>query len=56
MNVNNKSSLFWGMLLILGGVLALAQQMGYMNSITPQVGMYSFATVAAPQRKLLGNL
>ena len=42
----NKSSLFWGMLLIIGGVLALAQQMGYIDQLSPQVGMYSFAAVS----------
>ena len=45
MNVN-KSSLFWGMLLIIGGALALAQQMGYVGSLTPEMGMYSFAAVS----------
>jgi hypothetical protein len=45
MNVN-KSSLFWGMLLIIGGALALAQQMGYVDQLSPQVAMYSFAAVS----------
>jgi hypothetical protein len=45
MNVN-KSSLFWGMLLIIGGALALAQQMGYIDQLSPQVGMYSFAAIS----------
>jgi hypothetical protein len=45
MNVN-KSSLFWGMLLIIGGALALAQQLGYVNELSPQVGMYSFIAVS----------
>jgi hypothetical protein len=42
----NKSGLFWGMLLIMGGVLALAQQMGYIESISPQMGLYSFAAIS----------
>jgi hypothetical protein len=32
--------------LIAGGVLALAQQMGYIDQLSPQVGMYSFAAIS----------
>jgi hypothetical protein len=42
----SKSGIFWGMLLIAGGVLALAQQMGYIDQLSPQVGMYSFAAIS----------
>ncbi len=42
----NRSGIFWGMLLIVGGVLALAQQMGYIDRLSPQVGMYSFAAIS----------
>jgi hypothetical protein len=42
----SKSGIFWGMLLIAGGVLALAQQMGYIDRLSPQVGMYSFAAIS----------
>jgi hypothetical protein len=42
----SKSGIFWGMLLIAGGVLALAQQMGYFKQLSPQVGMYSFAAIS----------
>jgi hypothetical protein len=44
MNVN-KSSLFWGILLIGGGALALVQQLGYMDHLSPQVGIYSFVAI-----------
>ena len=42
----NKSGVFWGMLLIVGGVLALAQQMGYVDQLSPEVAMYSFAAIS----------
>jgi hypothetical protein len=42
----SKSGVFWGMLLIAGGVFALAQQMGYIDRLSPQVGMYSFAAIS----------
>jgi hypothetical protein len=45
MNIN-KSSLFWGMLLSIGGALALAQQMGYVDQLSPQMVMYSFLAVS----------
>jgi hypothetical protein len=45
MNIN-KSSLFWGILLIGGGALALAQQMGYIDQPSEQVWMWIFAFVS----------
>ena len=39
MNVN-RSSLFWGVLLIGGGALALAQQMGYINRLPETVWIW----------------
>jgi len=45
MNVN-RSSLFWGILLIGGGVLALAQQMGYIDQLPETVWMWIFALVS----------
>jgi hypothetical protein len=46
MNIN-KSSLVWGSLLIGGGALALAQQMGYIGRFPEQVWMWVFALVSA---------
>ena len=45
MNVN-KSSLFWGILLIGGGGLALAQQMGYIDQLSDTVWSVVFAFVS----------
>jgi hypothetical protein len=45
MNVN-KSGLFWGVLLIGGGLLALADQMGYINTFSPQVWIIVFAAIS----------
>lgn len=45
MNVN-KSGLFWGILLIGGGALALAQQMGYIDQLSETVWMWIFAFVS----------
>ena len=45
MNVN-RSSLFWGVLLIGGGALALAQQMGYINRLPETVWTWVFALVS----------
>ena len=45
MNIN-KSSLFWGILLIGGGLLALAQQMGYIDQHSEQLWMWVFALVS----------
>jgi hypothetical protein len=45
MNVN-RSSLFWGVLLIAGGGLALAQQMGYVDRLPESNWMWIFALVS----------
>ena len=45
MNVN-KSSLFWGVLMIGGGLLALANQMGYIDALSPQTWMIVFAAIS----------
>jgi len=45
MNVN-KSSLFWGLLLIIGGGVALAQQFGYMDQLPESVWMWVFALIS----------
>ena len=45
MNVN-RSSLFWGILLIGGGALALAQQMGYIRQFSETAWMAAFAFVS----------
>jgi hypothetical protein len=45
MNVN-KSGLFWGILLIGAGVLALAQQMGYIDQLSEGVWMWIFALIS----------
>lgn len=45
MNVN-KSSLFWGILLIGGGGLALAQQMGYIDQRSEAVWIWIFSSVS----------
>ena len=42
----NKSGLFWGVLLIGGGLLALAGQMGYVDSFAPQMWMIAFAAIS----------
>jgi hypothetical protein len=44
MNIN-KSSLFWGVLLIGAGLLVLAEQMGYTSMFSPQVWMIVFAGI-----------
>jgi hypothetical protein len=46
MNVN-KSSLFWGILLLGGGVLALAQQLGYMDQLPDSVWVWIFGLISA---------
>lgn len=46
MNVN-KSSLFWGLLLILGGGLALAQQFGVLDQFSDSIWMWVFALISA---------
>jgi len=45
MNVN-KSSLFWGILLIGGGALALAGQLGYIAQLPETIWMWVFALVS----------
>jgi hypothetical protein len=45
MNVN-KSGLFWGVLLIGAGLLALADQMGYIDTFSPQMWMIVFAAIS----------
>jgi hypothetical protein len=45
MNVN-RSSLFWGVLLIGGGFLALAGQLGYIENLSPTLWMFVFAAVS----------
>jgi len=45
MNVN-KSSLFWGLLLIIGGGVALAQQFGYMDQLPESAWMWVFALIS----------
>jgi len=45
MNVN-KSSLFWGVLLIGGGALALVQQMGYLDQVSDIIWAWIFAFVS----------
>ena len=42
----NQSSLFWGILLIGGGVLMLAQQMGYIGQHSEQLWTWVFALVS----------
>jgi hypothetical protein len=45
MNVN-KSSLFWGILLIGGGGLALAQQLGYLDQLPDSIWMWIFGFIS----------
>jgi hypothetical protein len=45
MNVN-KSSLFWGILLIGAGALGLAQQLGYIDSSSPLLWIGAFAAIS----------
>ncbi|HET9588378.1 MAG TPA: hypothetical protein VFO91_06285 [Anaerolineales bacterium] len=45
MNVN-KSGLFWGILLIGAGALALAEQMGYTDRFSPQIWIAVFAAIS----------
>ena len=42
----NKSSLFWGVLLIAGGGLLLAQQLGYINQRSEQLWIWVFALIS----------
>jgi hypothetical protein len=45
MNVN-KSGLFWGILMIGGGALALAQQMGYIDQVSDTIWTWIFALIS----------
>ena len=45
MNIN-RSSLFWGVLLIGGGVLALAEQLGYVENLSPTLWIFVFAAIS----------
>ena len=45
MNIN-KSGLFWGVLLIGGGVLALADQLGYIENLSPTLWIFVFAAIS----------
>jgi len=45
MNIN-KSSLFWGLLLIIGGGAALAQQFGYLDQLPDSAWMWVFAIIS----------
>jgi hypothetical protein len=45
MNIN-RAGLFWGLLLIGAGLLALADQMGYVDSFSPQTWMIIFAGIS----------
>lgn len=45
MNVN-RSGLFWGILLIGAGALALAEQMGYTDRFSPQIWIAVFAAIS----------
>lgn len=43
----NKASLFWGILLIGGGALALVGQFGYLDQLPDSIWMWGFAIVSA---------
>jgi hypothetical protein len=45
MNIN-RASLFWGVLLIGGGILALADQLGYIEDLSPTLWILAFAAVS----------
>ena len=45
MNIN-RSSLFWGVLLIGAGVLALLDQLGYIENLSPTLWIFVFAIVS----------
>lgn len=42
----NRWSLFWGILLIGGGALALANQLGYIDELSPTLWMFVFAAIS----------
>lgn len=45
MNIN-KASLFWGVLLIGGGALALLDQLGYIENLSPTLWIFVFAAIS----------
>jgi hypothetical protein len=45
MNIN-RANLFWGVLLIGGGVLALAEQLGYIENLSPTLWIFAFAAIS----------
>ena len=45
MNIN-RSNLFWGVLLIGGGALALADQLGYIENLSPTLWILVFAAIS----------
>lgn len=45
MNIN-RAGLFWGVLLIGGGVLALAEQLGYIDNVSPTLWIFVFAAIS----------
>jgi hypothetical protein len=45
MNIN-RSALFWGVLLIGGGLLALADQLGYIENLSPTLWIFVFAAIS----------
>jgi hypothetical protein len=45
MNIN-RASLFWGVLLIGGGGLALAEQLGYVDNLSPTLWVFVFAAIS----------
>src|SRR5215211_3747253 len=45
MNIN-RSNLFWGVLLIGGGALALADQLGYIEDLSPTLWILVFAAIS----------
>jgi hypothetical protein len=42
----NRANLFWGVLLIGGGILAIADQLGYIEDLSPTLWIFVFAMVS----------
>jgi hypothetical protein len=42
----NRASLFWGVLLIGGGILAIADQLGYIENLSPTLWIFVFAMIS----------
>lgn len=42
----NRSNIFWGILLILGGILALAEQMGYLDQFPDSAWIWAFGAIS----------